>query len=131
MKTKLLATVLLIMGMFVVPGIASAADGDLINARVRLAMETTHSAVASEGSGATDHAKRVVVVRNWVTQDEIWAARAVQFIRTQDASQLDTCTGDGIAGIESWECSANGTQAAVDNLMSAYLSVLVAAGHGG
>ena len=113
------------------PAVAGAADSDLINTRVRLAMESTHSAVASEGSGATDHAKRVVVVRNWVTQDEILASRAVQFIRTQDPAQLDTCTGDGIGGVESWECTPNGTQAAVDTLMSSWLSVLVNAGHGG
>lgn len=108
-----------------------AADDDLIYVRIRLAMETTHSAVASEGSGATDHAQRVVVVRNWVTSPETWIQRAVAFIKTQDPTQLDTCIGDGVSGIPAYECEANGTQAAVDNLMSAYLSVLVAAGHGG
>jgi hypothetical protein len=108
-----------------------AGDDDLIYDRIGLAMVTTHSAVASEGSGATDHAQRVVVVRNWVTSPGTWAPRAVEFVKTQDATQLDTCTGDGVSGIPAHACSANGTQAAVDNLMSAYLSVLVAAGHGG
>lgn len=128
---RLFLSALALAMLATIPTPAQAADGDPIHVRVRLAMETTHSAVASEGTGATDHAKRVIVVRNWVTQDEVWTERAVQFIRTQDASQLDSCSGDSIAGIETWECSANGTQVAVDNLMSAYLSVLVAAGHGG
>lgn len=117
------------LGLAAMP--ARAADGDLIYVRIRLAFETTHSAVASEGSGATDHAQRVVVVRNWVTSPETWVSRAVEFIKTQDATQLDTCTGDGVSGIPSYECDANGTQAAINTLMSTWLSVLVGAGHGG
>jgi hypothetical protein len=122
--------VILALALAVLPAPAEAADGDLVRVRLRLAFETTHSAVASEGA-VTDHDKRVVVVRNWVTSPEVWLTRAVAFVRTQDATQLDTCVGDGVAGVPSWECSAGGTQAAVDNLMSAYLSVLVNAGHGG
>lgn len=110
---------------------AHAADDDLIYVRIRLAFETTHSAVASEGSGATDHAQRVVVVRNWVTSPETWVSRAIEFIKTQDATQLDTCVGDGVSGIPSYECDANGTQSAINTLMSTWLSVLVGAGHGG
>lgn len=126
---RILPLILILALGFTVP--AHAADTDLVHVRLRLAMETTHSAVASEGSGATDHAKRVVVVRNWVTSPEVWIERAVEFIKTQAPAQLDTCTGDGIGGVESWECTPNGTQAAVDTQMSAWLSVLVNAGHGG
>lgn len=110
---------------------AQAADDDLISVRLRLAFETTHSAVASEDPGTADHAQRVVVVRNWVTSPETWIARAVEFIKTQDPTQLDTCVGDGVSGIPAHECDANGTQLAVDNLISAYLTVNVKAGYGG
>ena len=128
---RLLSIILVIALCVVVASPVHAADDDLIYVRIRLAFETTHSAVASEGSGAANHDQRVVVVRNWVTSPGTWVTRAVEFIKTQDATQLDTCTGDGVSGVPAYECTANGTQVAVDNLMSAYLSVLVAAGHGG
>lgn len=108
-----------------------AADDDLINTRLGLAMVSTHSAVASEGEAAPDHPQRVVVVRNWVTSPDTWIQRAVEFVKTQDPTQLDTCVGDGVSGIPAHECTPNGTQLAIDNLMSAWLSVLVNAGHGG
>ena len=119
---RILALIAFAVAVVVVAPSASASDADLLRGKCQQSLIYLYAAVSSEGSGVTDHAKRVTVATNFRDNADVWAARLAAFVVQQSPTYADTCVGDAEGHLT---CTNTATQSNVDGLASSFLTINV------